>query len=132
MVQVRATKADMDLEMLRLNQHRDFFDRLFIAEKLPPREIAERLGTKHTTLLSWMKLNGIQPRDAKQAQQARLERQQRSEMGTIPSAPSRRAAETGSAGAAKHPSEDCCSSYPCQSANRSNSAPDTSPEQTGP
>ena len=132
MAQMRAKRADMELEMLRLNQHRNCFDKLFLDEKLPPREIAERLGTKHTTLLSWMKLNGIQPRDAKQAQQARLERQRRIEMGMIPSAPSRRAAEAGSAGAAKHPSEDCCSSYPCQSANRSNSAPDTSPEQTGP
>jgi len=132
MAQVHATKADMDLGVLRLNQQCDFFDRLFTDEKRPPRKIAECLGTKHTTLLSWMKLNGIQPRDAKQAQQTRLERQRRSEMGTIPSAPSRRAAEAGSAGVAKHPPENCCSSYPCQSANRSNSAPDTSPEQTGP
>jgi hypothetical protein len=83
MAQVRATRADMNLELRRLDQNRSYFDRLFIDEKLPPREIAERLGTKHTTLLSWMKLNGIQPRDAKQARQARLERQRRLEMGAL-------------------------------------------------
>jgi uncharacterized protein YjcR len=97
MAQMRAKRADMELEMLRLNQHRNCFDKLFLDEKLAPREIAERLGTKHTTLLSWMKLNGIQPRDAKQAQQARLERQRRAEMGMLPSALSRRGTETGPA-----------------------------------
>lgn len=132
MTKVRATRAEMDLEMLRLNQHRDCFDTMFISEKLPPRAIAERLGTKHTTLLSWMKLNGIRPRDARQAQQVRLERQRRAEMDAVHSAPSRPAAEAGSVGGAKYPPEDNRSSYPCRSATSNNLGDTSLPEETDP
>jgi hypothetical protein len=57
---VRATKAQIDLELRRLDRMHDIISRLLIADHLPLPQVAERVGVKVSRLKAWLDLNSAE------------------------------------------------------------------------